>query len=219
MHNFSVWVVLVLTAYSGIYYVHCMWTGKAKPVLATWVLMMVMIGLSVWMYWDSPEKTWTGNIGVMAAVLNVAIILIGVIVVNVRDKTLSVAFDRPQKWCLVSGGAVTVFWWLTDEPLISYVLVQIIALIGYFATVKKLWRAKESTEPITVWGAIFIASVFSAYPAFERNDLYAWIYLVRAIPSTALVIYSINRVQRRERIVQDVARFDLERERLEAAGS
>ena len=181
---------------SAVDYVRRAWKGETNPVLATWILMTVVIGLSFWMYWNSPKFSWTGNIGLIAALFNIMIILTGVIATNLKNGTTGVAFNGVQLLCLVLGGVVFVFWLLTDQPLTAYVLVQCIALIAYAATVKRLWNSERSTEPQFLWTSVLLASLCALYPAWVKHELFAWIYLARAIPSTAVVIYLIARIKR-----------------------
>lgn len=199
MYEVAVLGTVVLMLVSAVDYVRRAWIRETSPVPATWILMMVMMGLSFWMYWDSPRKSWTANIGVTAGVVNVAIILAGVIATNIRHGTLSVAFDKVQNRCLAGGAGVAMFWFFTDQPLISYVLVQCVALIGYFATVKRLLKAERSTEPIVLWVSAFLAGLCALYPAWVKNDPFSWIYLGRALPSTIFLIYLIAKIKRKMR--------------------
>ncbi len=190
-------VIALLMLVSAVDYVRRAWQGETNPVPATWILMMVMMGLSFWMYWVSPSKSWTANLGVTAGVVNIAIILLGVVAFHVYNGTLYVAFDAVQKSCLALGGAVVVFWAISDNPLHSYSMVQGIAVIAYIATVVRLWKSEKSTEPYFLWGVVFLANLLAIYPAFVRDDPFAKIYLVRAVPSTLFVIFLIARVKRR----------------------
>ncbi len=192
-------IAVVLSSFfmlvSAIDYVRRAWIRETSPVPATWILMMVMMSLSFFMYWKSPNKSWTANIGVTAGIVNIFIILSGVIAANIRYKTFRIAFDATQKLCLMGGGAIVIFWYFTNQPLISYVLVQCIGLIAYISTVKRLWKAERSTEPLFLWICVLIANLCAIYPAFVKNDTFSWIYLGRAIPSTVLVIYLITLIQ------------------------
>jgi hypothetical protein len=199
VYEIAVCTAIVLTVVSAGDYVRRAWIRETNPVPATWILMMVMIGLSFWMYWNSPRKSWTANIGVTSGVVNVLIILIGVIATNIRYGTLLVVFDATQKWCLLGGAGIVVFWFFTNQPFIAYTLVQLIALMGYFATVKRLLKAEQSTEPLFLWVAVLGANLCALYPAWVKNDLFSWIYLGRAVPSTILVIYLIVRIKRKMR--------------------
>ncbi len=199
MYETAVLVTTVLMIVAAADYVRRAWIRKTDPVPATWILMMAMIGLSFWMYWHSPHRSWTANIAVSTAVINIAMILAGVLWVNLRHGTLRVAFDNVQKWCLVSGAIIVVFWLLTNQPLVAYTLVQCIALVAYFATVKRLLRAERCSEPLLLWSAVLGANLCAVYPALVQHDVFAWIYLARAIPSTIFMVYLIARAQRRAR--------------------
>ena len=199
MYEICVYTALILLLVSGVDYVYRAWIGETNPVPATWILMETMMVLSFWTYWSSPQKSWTANIAITAGLVNVTIILIGVITTNIRRKTLKVSFDKVQKWCLVGGAGVVIFWMYTGQPLASYTLVQCVALIGYIGTVKRLLRAEKSSEPIFLWVAVLSASVCAIYPAWVKKDIFSWIYIARAIPSTILVIYLIARVKTKTR--------------------
>lgn len=197
MYEVAVLVNIALLFAGAVDYIRRMWICETNPVPATWILMMVMMTLTFWMYWESPQKSWTANIAVTYGVVQIGMILAGVIATNIRYRTLSVAFDKVQKWCLVGGGGVVVFWAFTDEPLISYCLVQVIALVAFFATVQRLWKAERSTEPLFLWIVSVLANLCALYPAWVKNDLYSWIFLGRAIPCTVLVVYLILRIKRK----------------------
>ncbi len=201
MYEISVLVVIVLMIISSSDYVRRAWIKETSPVPATWILMVIVLSLSFWMYWDSPKKSWTANIGVTAGLFNTLFILFGVIICNLRHRTLHIMFDRVQVGCLIGGAVVFGFWYLTDRPLTSYVLVQGIALIAYAATIKRLWSATQSTEPLFIWVSILLSNTCALYPAWVKNDPFSWIYLARAIPSTILVICLIIRVKTRMRLV------------------
>lgn len=104
IYEVSVLSTIFLMSVATIDYVRCTWTRKINPIPATWILIVVTMALSFWMYWVSPWKSWTANIGVATALVNTSITLAGVIATNIRYDTLRVAFDKMQKWCLVSGG-------------------------------------------------------------------------------------------------------------------
>ncbi len=206
MYEVVVWMTAILAVLLAMDYVRRAWIRETNPTPATWILMMVVMGLSYWMYWKSPEKSWGANIGLTSGVINVAIILAGVIATRIHLGTLKeTVFDTVQKWCLVGGAAVAVFWFFTDRPLLSYVLVQCIAVIAYIATAQRLWKAKRSTEPLVLWVGMCIGSLCALYPAWVKQDPFAWIYLTRAIPSTILMVYLITRIKKKMRAVDELA--------------
>lgn len=182
---------------AGVFYIRLMWRRSINPVPATWILLLVMISISFFMYWQSPSRSLTANIALTANFFNITMILIGVLVTNFRNGTLRVQFDTVQKWCLAGGVLVVALWSITNDPLVSYSLMQIIAIIAYFATAQRLWRAEQTTEPYFFWIASLISNLCALYPAWVHHDLFSWIFLARAIPSTALLIFLIWRIKSR----------------------
>lgn len=200
MYNIIVAVTALLLVASGVHYVRQSYRDEVDPVMSTWILLFAMMTLSLTMYWHKPNKTWGGNIAVTAGFVNLLIILVGVTWVKWRKKTLAVAFTTRQKWCMVAGFVIVPVWMATNNPLMAYVLVQVIGLIAYKGTVDKLTLAvtlankgeRISTEPLTLWVCVLVASMLAIYPAYHNEDVFAWVYLARAVPSTAYVIYLIN---------------------------
>lgn len=197
MYFVSVVLATLLLVGSSFFYVRDTWRKKVLPVPATWILMFVVLSMSLWMYWHSDRRSWTGNISVTVGAINVGVVLAGVIATNIRDGTLRAAFDPVQRACLWSGVGIFFLWLATGQDLIAYILVQVMALVAYGATLRRLWRLTKSTEPIYLWLSVLVASLCAIYPTWVRNDIYSWIYLTRAVPSTAGVVYLIHRIHRR----------------------
>jgi hypothetical protein len=196
-------IVAALIIASSIDYDRRMWRRNAEgnretdPKLATWILLTVFITLSTWMYCHSPRVSLKGNVALFSSLVNIISILTSVILVKWKDGKLFVKFDLSQKLCLLGGGIAVGFWFVTHDPFLSYVLLQIIALCAYGATVVKLWGAKESSEPVTTWALVLTACFFAAYPAVIDHDKFAYVFLARAIPSTAFMVFLITRIKAR----------------------
>jgi hypothetical protein len=199
MYETAVVLTVVLMIVSAVDYVRRAWIQETNPAPTTWILIATTAVLSAWMYLVSPRRSWTANIQLISSVANSLIILIGVIASKVRFGKLKMEFDRGQKQCLLAGAAVVPFWMLTQQALLAYILVQAIAVIAYWATVKRLRHAKACSEPTFLWVCVLLASLCAVYPAWARRDLFAWILLVRVIPSTAIMIYLISRAKQRMR--------------------
>ncbi len=181
-------------------YISCIWKQKEglKPVLATWILMVVTVWLSLWMYWHGPNHSVARNIGLFAAALNTTAILVALALFHHRNKTLVVAFNGVQAACLAGGGVVVIFWAVVQNSLIAFALVQGIALFSYTATVVPLWRAVGSTEPYFLWLAVLASNLCAVYPATQESDPFAYIYLIRAIPSIIFMLVLIARAKERK---------------------
>ena len=169
----------IMLAAAGIYVVLA-WNNKATPIPSMWVLMLFMMGLSLWMYWSSPKHSWQGNVAVVGNFLNMFVILGGAIVANLRHhnfpwkpRTIEI-----QAFCL--SALALLLWALTEQPLISYILVQCIAVFAYLPAVKFYGNARTTKEPWWIWLMVLVASVIAVIPGIIRLDLYAGIFLFRA---------------------------------------
>lgn len=196
VYEATVLATVILMVVAALDYVRRAWICQTTPTPATWILLVVTMVLSFTMYWEE-TGSWTANVGVPSAMFSVIIVLIGVVLVNVRDKTLNVVFDPVQRWCLMAGGVIFLLWCATHQALLAYTLVQCMALVAYSATAMKLWNARHSREPILFWLTVLAGSLCAVYPAWVRHDVYAWIYLARAVPSTAFMVFLIQRIKRR----------------------
>ena len=200
VRDIMVVATVILYTASAIDYVRLTWQRRINPVPATWILMLITISLSTWMYMQSPNHSFAGNIGNTAALLNLSMIFAGVAARHFRDRTWQVAFNRLQKSCLLLGALIVVFWWFYRDGWVSYILTQTLALVAYPPTVVRLWKAERTTEPVFVWLAVLLACLTALYPAIVMQDKLAWIYLARAIPSTTIVLLLIFRLKRREKL-------------------
>jgi hypothetical protein len=197
MYEAAVLFTVTFVMFAAVDYVRRAWIRETNPVPATWILLLTMMSLSLWMYRSSEHRSWTANIGVVAGWVNCLVILVGVVAANRRHGTLSVSFSTVQRRCLIAAGCVVLFWSVTRGPLLAYTLVQCIALIAYLATVQRLWRAERTTEPWQFWASMLLTSCTALYPALVKHDPFAMIYLGRSIPSTSFMLYVIFRINRR----------------------
>lgn len=188
-------VVFVLSAVGYVVYTL---QRRNEPVPATWILMVMVFGLANWMYWHSPNRSLAGNIANTAGLVNVVLIFFGVAVRHIRDDTWRLAFSWFQVYCLAAGVVIFIFWLFTNDSVTAYYLTQALALLAHGATIHRLWFSERSTEPLFLWIAVLIANFSAIYPAIVKQDFLAWVYLIRAIPSTSMVVYLIIRLKQKE---------------------
>jgi len=185
---FLTWTTVVVLIVSAIWYSRRIWNADAIPVVTTFILMTVVLGLSYVMYWDKPGASWTGNPGNLSGLINVFIVTTVLTVRHVKDGTFALAFNKLQKWCLALGGLIVVGWLVTDNPTMSYLLMQTLALVAYTPTVVRLIRDKNPKDSNILWGSILLATILSIQPSLERGDVLGVIYILRALPSTLIVV-------------------------------
>ncbi len=188
MYDLLIGANIFLSLLVAIRYVEETWHKRANPALATWVVMLLVMGILVFMYSQSPKKTWTGNINMVAGAVGSLVIFFGVLITNVRDKTLHLAFNRVQIFSLVGCGLVMGFWIVVKNPFIAYIVVQGLALVAYFPTFHRLLTTRRVSEPINAWILSLASNVLGIYPAWVKNDTHAWIHLGRTTGITLFVL-------------------------------
>ena len=210
MYEIAVFTTLILVVVAGISYIRLMWRREIEPTPSTWILLMVMLTLSFWMFWEGVRgldlpllDKLKQNLSLSVNVPNISVILMAVVLTNIRYGTLKIAFDKVQKWCLIAGAFSVVLWSFTSNPLLSYILLQLIGVAAYAATAIRLWHAEQTTEPYFFWISSCLSNLCTLYPAWVGEPgvaLYAWIFLARAIPSNLLLIFLIWRLKKKMRI-------------------
>ena len=206
MNGYELAVLLsaLLTCLSAACYVWYMSLEVIEPKLATWILVEMALVLSMWMYMTDPHSSWHANIGLVSGLFGTGAMLLAIAGVHVHKHTLHLAFDKTQICCLCAGFLIVFFWFVTNQRFLSYVLVQLVALTGYLATIAPLARATRNTEPMLPWILSLVASVLAVYPAIVMNESFAYIFLIRTIPSISFVIILMIQAERREREVSGV---------------
>lgn len=200
LYKTTVFLAAALTVGAAVEYARWTWRGKTQSSPATWILMMGMMLLGSWMYWSNPRHSLTGNVGLLSGAINVFIILVTVLIRRVRDGTIKeLAFDPVQRFCLIGGAVIVTAWLATDRSntFLSYVFVQLLGVVAYGATARRLWRATTSTEPYFLWVCTFLSCLSALYPAIVKHDVFSWIYLGRATPSTLGMILLLWRIKHR----------------------
>jgi len=188
-------------------YVVRAWLRWSRPTLASWVLMTLAFTEAVFVYWVMGKYGSNGNIGNIGGWLNVCFITLGVLLQHWWDGTLRVAFNEYQRKCLRAARGIFCLWIVALASQnafwqgVSYILTQLLALVGYFPLVDRLNEAYEagmpSPEPVTIWYTMFAAGICAIYPAIISGEWMAGVYLIRAIPSAWYVIKKIHSIDTR----------------------
>lgn len=197
MYQFFVSLSALLLIAAAVDYVYISWRRLAAPVLATWILLWIMVFLACSMQWQvHGYESISRNIGLFASLATNTIIVVGLCTFHIQAQTLHVAFNPLQWSCLVAGLSITTLWFYTHDPLLSYTLLQCIGLLAYFVTAQRLWNAKRSSEPLRFWILCLAGNSCALYSAWQKRDIYSWIYLARVLPSLSFMLFLIWRAKR-----------------------
>ncbi len=197
MYLSSVWITAIIMMAGSIYYCIEISRGTVSPPPATFMIAATTFSLSLFMYSKNPEWSFSANIGLTSAFFSAWTICIYLVAKLVREKQLMLSINTWQWFALVSACIVFFFWVATDDAFMSYVLLQLAALIAYTPVIQKLWKATTDSESLVFWGSLMLSSAVASYAAYERSDIEAWIYIFRAVPSSLLVVLLITKIRLR----------------------
>ncbi len=198
IYEISVWITAIIMMAGSFYYCLEIKRGVVSPPPATFIIASATFSLSLFMYSRKPGWSFSANIGLTSAFLSAWTVCIYLTTKLLKEGNFFLSINNWQKFALMSALIVFIVWLVTDNAFLSYVLLQTAALIAYTPVIQKLWNAKKNTESLVFWGSLLLSSLVASYAAFERNDIEAWIYICRAVPSTLLVIVLILRLKRYE---------------------
>lgn len=195
----TVWTAAIIMMLGSFWYCYLILREKVSPPPATFIILSLTFPLAFYMYMQKPDWSFTANIGLTSACLSVWVVGATLLTKLSLQKKLRVELNRFQRITILASLLILVFWFVTKDSRIAYILLQVSALIGYIPVIQKLWKATENKDSIIFWLSLFLSTCVSSYAAWERNDIESWIYIIRAFPSVLLVVILMIRVELRSR--------------------
>jgi hypothetical protein len=186
IYQISVWLSSSILMLGTFYYCRQISRGLVSPPLATFIIASITFTLALFIYTRKPSWSFSANIGLTTAFASAWTVCTYLIAKLLREKRLLLSINNWQKFSLLSAIAIFVLWVLTDNAFVCYVLLQVAALIAYTPVIQKLWNG--GSDSLVFWCSLLLSSLVASYAAYTRNDLEAWIYILRAVPSTLLVV-------------------------------
>ena len=167
------------------WYIYKIFTGKVRPALSTWIILFTGTSLSLITYLLASDWNFTGNfVNVMDPLIDMAIIL----TIVFWSKT-KIKFDSFEKWYLATGGLITLFWILSNNPFVSNLLIQALIFVAYFPTIQKLIIEKTKTESYFLWSIMIFTGVVAIFPVVVSGNLLSIIYTGRTILMPSIIIF------------------------------
>lgn len=174
MENFSIYAVCAINLFIAVRSCTLIYRKRIHPSLAMWLFFDIAISVSLFTYFKVGDFSFKDNI------LNVADLFMAtsVMMCILFFGSPSTRFNRFDLVCLGLVVLILIFWLITQAHLIANILVQLIMVISYFPTFKRLYVTRTNTESYTVWIAMLAASLMALMSA---NGLLAKVYVWRAI--------------------------------------
>lgn len=104
-------------------------------------------------------------------------------------------FTRFDYLCLGVVLLIIIFWIITQNHWVSNIGIQLIMIISYFPVVKRMLKARENTEPFSVWIVMMITPLISL--TASEGSLAA-IYAIRAFVCTATLLILMLRIEKKK---------------------
>jgi hypothetical protein len=188
MEKFVIFMVGALNLFIAITYCVMMIKKKSKPALAMWFFFSIAVAISLITYLKEGNYNYFDNVLNTLDLFLVVFVTIAIMILG--DK--STWFNKFDLGCLLAVIVVLVFWAISKNHWVTNISVQLILVIAYFPVVRRMLKAKENTEPFSVWVALMLAPVFSLLTS--KGELAA-VYAIRAIACTGLLLALMIRIE------------------------
>jgi hypothetical protein len=199
LRELSAVAVALIIVIGTIWYIYQVITNKnLKPVLTSWIVFSSTTALSLATYMTSPNHSLVSNSCNFVGMFST----LGTLIAVLWRQGFSVEFTSFQKKCLWAAAGITAYWivlvWgLQKTGFVPNILLQVLMVIGYFATIQKLWSAPRNTEPLFTWWCISLGSAVALYTSFVSHDLLAAIFAIRGTIAAGTIVWLMYRAQRR----------------------
>lgn len=188
LKTFVIIAVAALNLFIAITYCIQMIRKRSKPALAMWFFFSIAVSISLVTYLMDGNYQFFDNVLNTLDLFLVVFVTLAIMVLG--DK--STWFNKFDLGCLIAVLVIVVFWLVSKNHWVTNISVQLILVIAYFPVIRRMLKAKENTEPFSVWIALMLAPVFSLITS--KGDLAA-IYAIRAIACTGLLLALMVRIE------------------------
>jgi len=188
MNTFVIITVAVLNIFIAVTYCVQMIKKKSKPALAMWFFFSISVAISLVTYLKEGNYQFFDNVLNSLDLFLTIFVTIAILVLG--DK--STWFNKFDLGCLIAVLVIVLFWFVSKNHWATNISVQLILVIAYFPVVRRMLKAKENTEPFSVWIALMLAPIFSLLTS--KGELAA-VYAIRAIACTGLLLALMIRIE------------------------
>jgi len=178
---FSIWSVSFLNLAMAIYYYWLIYHKKIRPSLAMWVFFTLAVGMSLFTYIKEGTHSPWDNVLNTTDLLFVSSVTLSILLFGDR----STRFNRFDLGCLLVVALIVIFWFITENNVVTHLMVQGILVIAYFPVVSRMIRTKENNENYLLWGGMLLAALLALLST--RGSL-ALIYTGRAVVCIILLM-------------------------------
>ncbi|HOI86481.1 MAG TPA: hypothetical protein PLV51_01345 [Lentimicrobium sp.] len=181
MKLLSVYAVAVINLLLTVYYYLLIFRKKIKPSLAMWVFFTLAVSMSLFTYIKEDSHSLWDNVLNTTDLFFVSAVALSILLFGDR----STRFSRFDLLCLSVVILIAVFWLITQNHLVTNLLVQAILVIAYFPVIHRMIRTRENHESYPIWGGMLLAAVLAL---FSASGELALVYTLRAVICIVLLM-------------------------------
>lgn len=166
MPIFFATIGIILTFVGYAYYFRDIFRGKTKPHAFSWFVWSILTAIAC-----AAQLSEGGGVGASITGLTAAIsFVIFLLALRVGEKS----FTRSD-WVALSSALVALFlWWLTNNPLLSVILITLTDAFAFFPTFRKSYH-KPYEETLIEYVLASIKFIFGVL-ALESFSVTTWLY-------------------------------------------
>ena len=169
-------------------YIYFLYAKRISPSLAMWTFFSLAVGISLLTYFAEGSYSISDNI------LNFTdlILVVSVTVAILIRGDSSTRFNRFDVACLLAVSGIIVFWFISDNHIVTNYSVQSIMVISYFPVFGRMLTQKKNTEAFSVWIRMLVAAGISLFASKGRL---ASVYAIRAVICTGALLLLMIRIE------------------------
>lgn len=134
-------IALLVAFVSYVPYIKNIFVGKTKPHAFSWLVWGILNGIAFAGQMHDKGGAGAWSVGLTAAVM----FFIFSVSLKRGEKDI-----RPFDWfCLISALLSLIPWLLTNDPLVSVILITIIDALGFLPTVRKSYKKPHQETLVT----------------------------------------------------------------------
>lgn len=146
-----------------------------------WVFFTLAVSMSLFAYLKQDSYSLWDNVLNTTDLFFVSSVTLSIILFGDR----STRFNRFDLGCLLVVAMIVIFWFITQNHVITHLLVQGILVIAYFPVISRMIRTRQNNESYLIWGGMLLAAVLAL---FSTTGGLAIVYTVRAVISIILLM-------------------------------
>lgn len=187
MENTLVFVAIVLMVMKLVWYLQLIASKKISPAPATYIVAMVSQNISAWSYYAT-GKPWRDGLVVYVAVVEVTMVAFYLVTALYKSREIKLSFNRVQYVSLAVMVGIVVYWYLNQDPIVTFVATQALMVLAYIPTLAKAKELKKAFDSPTNWILLTVVSVVAGAIPFLSGNVLGELAAVRAFALSSLTV-------------------------------